>query len=68
VFVRYNDVHGGHCEWVYNKADIDNAHVVWAHDLGYEENERLLEYYPRRTAWVVEADAIPITAMRYALD
>ncbi len=58
AFVRYGPQHIFH-EWVHNAADIDAAHVVWAHDLGSTENQKLLEYYPNRKAWLVEPDAIP---------
>jgi len=33
--------------------------VVWALDLGSVENEKLLRYYPDRTAWLIEPDAWP---------
>jgi hypothetical protein len=41
-------------EWVYNDADIDHAHVVWARDMGYLKNKELLDYYPDRKAWYVD--------------
>ncbi len=58
AFVRYGPQHLFH-EWVHNAADIDAARVVWAHDLGSAENQKLLEYYPHRKAWLVEPDATP---------
>jgi hypothetical protein len=58
VFVRYSPQHAFH-EWVHNDADIDRARVVWAGDLGPDDNERLRRYYPDRTAWLVEPDARP---------
>jgi hypothetical protein len=45
VFVLYGEDHNVHREWVYNRADIDAASVVWANDLGEVSNRRLLEYY-----------------------
>jgi hypothetical protein len=56
VFVRYLPQHIFQDEWVYNMADIDGSRVVWARDLGAEGNEKLLRYYPGRTALVLETD------------
>jgi hypothetical protein len=58
VFVRYGPRHTFE-EWVHNAAGIDAARVVWARDLGAEENERLRRYYPDRTVWLLEPDARP---------
>jgi hypothetical protein len=64
VFVRYG---AGHTfrEWVHDAADIDASHTVWARDLGALENEKLLRYYPQRTAWLLEPDAKPPRLVRY---
>ena len=59
VFVRYWPGHIFQNEWVYNAADIDGSRVVWARDLGPEEDEKLRRYLPDRTAWLVEPDARP---------
>jgi hypothetical protein len=58
VLVRY---YGRHTfdEWVYNAADIDASRVVWARDLGEAGNRELLQYYPDRTAWLLEPDFRP---------
>ena len=58
VFVRYWPQHQFQ-EWVHNAADIDRSRIVWARDLGPEENQRLLRYSPQRTAWLLEPDAHP---------
>ena len=58
VFVRYWPQHAFR-EWVHNAADIDNAPIVWARDLGTAENINLLRYYPNRSAWLLEPDAHP---------
>jgi hypothetical protein len=55
VFVRYYPPHDFR-EWVHNAADIDAAKIVWARDLGPEENEKLRRYYPDRTVWLLEPD------------
>jgi hypothetical protein len=38
-------------DWIYNDADIDRAHVIWARDMGYVKNKELLDYYPDRRVW-----------------
>jgi hypothetical protein len=58
VFVRYGPQHQFQ-EWVHNAADIDGARIVWARDLGPEENQKLLRYYPDRVAWLLQPDARP---------
>ena len=58
VFVRYWPKHLFE-EWVHNGADIDGSPIVWARDLGAAEDEKLLHYYPDRTAWLLEPDAKP---------
>jgi hypothetical protein len=60
VFVHYNyPQHPFQDEWVYNRADIDGARIVWARDLGREEDEKLLQYYPNRKPLVLEPDVRP---------
>jgi len=59
VFVRYSPRHIFQEEWVWNEADIDAARVVWARDLGTEENRKLLDYYPRRAVFLLEPDFNP---------
>ena len=48
----YHDVPS--MDWVYNRADIDHAKVIWARDMGYLNNQELLEYYPDRQVWYVD--------------
>ncbi len=64
VFVRYGPAHAFH-EWIHNDAEIDRAQIVWAGDRGPADNEELRKYYPDRTAWLVEPDAIPPRAIPY---
>ena len=58
VFVRFGPAHLLR-EWIHNAANIDGARVVWALDLGQDENEKLIRYYPERKAWLLEPDARP---------
>ncbi len=59
VVVRYGANHDTFQEWVYNKADIDHARVVWAREMAPAEMKRLLEYFPNRTIWRIEPDDNP---------
>ena len=59
VIVRYGANHNVVNEWVYNKADIDRSRVVWARDMGAENNKELLEYFKDRGVWLVEPDENP---------
>jgi hypothetical protein len=63
VLVRYAPDHDPLREWVYNKADIDRARVVWARDMG-QRNAELLRYFQDRACWVLEPDATPLKLSR----
>lgn len=52
-------------EWVYNEADIDHAHIVWARDMGYRKNRELLNYYPDRQVWYVDRGDPSIALLPY---
>ena len=49
AIVQYPPNHNFHVEWLYNEADIDASHVVWAPDMGAELNSELIWYYRDRT-------------------
>jgi hypothetical protein len=59
ILVRYEEPYQLHAHWVYNHADVDGSRVVWAHDLGPEENKRLLAYYPHRQFWLLRPNKDP---------
>jgi hypothetical protein len=59
AIVRYSEVHSVFDDWVYNAADIDRANVVWAREMDATNNARLLKYFDRRHAWLVEPDSSP---------
>jgi hypothetical protein len=56
VIVHYGPRHSPHIDWIFNRADIDAAKVVWARDMGYRKNQELLLYFKNRQTWQVEAD------------
>ena len=58
VFVRYGPHHDVDHEWVFNDPDIDHSKIVWARDMG-PQNEEVLRYYPNRQAWYLDADETP---------
>jgi hypothetical protein len=65
VIVRYGPHHDPAREWVYNRADIDAAKVVWARDMGRDKNQELLWYFRDRNVWLVEPDISPPQAVAY---
>ena len=56
IIVRYGPNHDINCDWVYNEADIDRSKVVWARDIGAEQNAKLLDYYRDRQVWQLTVD------------
>ena len=56
VFVRYGAHHDMDSEWVWNDASIDSAKVVWARDMGEDQNRELLRYFRTRRAWRINGD------------
>jgi hypothetical protein len=55
VIVHYGPKHRFWREWVYNRADIDSAKVVWARDSG-AGNAELERYFSGRHVWNVVDD------------
>jgi hypothetical protein len=64
VFVRYSQHHTLQ-EWIHDDADIDHSPIVWASDLGAEENRKLISYYKDRKVWLIEPDEKPPKLMPY---
>ncbi len=60
ILVQYDANHPPEMEWVYNRANIDDAAVVWARhvpDSGLLA--RLLAYYQDRRIWIIFPDRSP---------
>ena len=54
VFVHYPTEYGRRVEWVYNRADIDAAEVVWARPISADADLALVEYFETRRVWDLE--------------
>jgi len=67
VIVRYNRYHNSDNEWVYNRADIVSAKIVWARDMGDPQNAELIRYFPQRRVWLAEPDLAPPRVSPYAV-
>jgi hypothetical protein len=66
VFVRYGANHILVAdEWIYNDANLSGAKVIWARDMGSEENRHILEDYPGRRVWLIEPDLNPLKLLSY---
>ena len=66
AIVRYSAQHNPYDEWVYNSADIENSPVIWAREMDAARNRELLDYYNRRTVWLVEPDQLPAGVSKYS--
>ncbi len=66
VIVRYAPDHDTNREWVYNEADLNQAKIIWARDLG-PETDALVQHFGDRRAIVVEPDRNPHEYVPYQL-
>ena len=59
VIVRYGADHNVDRDWIYNAPNIDGSRIVWARDMGTEQNRELLSYFSGRRAWLMMGDDSP---------
>jgi hypothetical protein len=65
VMVRYSPEHDPQNEWVYNRANIDTASIVWAREMSPAQDRPFLEYFRDRRVWLLEPDLSPPQLSRY---
>jgi hypothetical protein len=66
VIVHYSPEHSMFNEWVFNRADIDNAKIVWAREIPGISLDPLLAYFHGRRIWVIEPDIKLPTLLPYS--
>ncbi len=67
VIVRYSSGHNVFNEWVYNAADIDGSHVIWARGMDAANDLELIHYYKDRNVWLVQPDQQPAEISPYTV-
>ena len=67
AIVHHNpDMDEGFDGWVFNRADLHSAKVIWAHDMGPEKNRELIDYFRGRKVWLVDGDSTPPKLLPYS--
>jgi hypothetical protein len=67
VIVHYNsEKRTSNLDWVYNRADLNSAKVLWADDMGPAKNQELIDYFKDRRVWLLYADEQPPKLVPYS--
>jgi hypothetical protein len=67
ILVSYDRRYSPHREWVYNDADLINTPVLFAHDLGPAQNERLIASSSDRMVWKLVVTPENVDLQSYAV-
>jgi hypothetical protein len=66
VLVRYDPRrHQNDDAWVYNRADLERAKIVWARELDPVSNGRVIRHFAGRTVWLALPDERPQRLIPY---
>ena len=65
AFVQYKTTHWPMDQWVYNSADMNQQKVIWANDMGPNQNEQLMAHFRDRKAWLIQVDDSPVEVTPY---
>jgi hypothetical protein len=65
VLVRYSPDHLIHEEWVTNLANIDAQPIVWAREMGPDQDRPLIQYFHNRSVWLFQPDQSPANLTPY---
>lgn len=60
ILIRYLEGHSLHWEYLYNRADLSSAKVIWAREMEPEQNQRLFEAFPDRKLWLLKLRNFPV--------
>ena len=65
MIVHYGPGHHKWCEYVFNRADIDHAQIVWARDMGPAKTAELINCFKGRRVWLLKVDDLALKLAPY---